>query len=517
MSSMIPTVNEMGDGAAGRRENEVVLELKGITKSFPGIVALSEVDLDVKRGEVHAIVGENGAGKSTLCNVITGIFPPTHGAVYWKREAIRISHPSEALAMGIAMVYQERNLIPALTGAQNICLGLEHTRAGLIDEGFSRRTAEALRERVGAKVPLHVPTAELGASQRQMIEILRALAHRPQLLILDEPTASLDRNDIECLFQVVRRIKEEGTAVIFISHKLDEIYSIADRISVFRDGRKISTSRTAELDRPTCIKHMINREMVDQYPKVASQRGRRLLEAVGVSDGRILRDVSLRVHAGEVVGVYGLVGAGRTQFAEVVVGLRKAAKGEVLFEGRPLTPKDSPALRIRKGIFLIPEDRRRKGLFSAFSIKENTSISFLETLRGVFGLLKIQEERRRVRKILDSGMLHVSYKNVDQGIEELSGGNKQKVVIGRWIGRDGLKFLIMDEPTQGIDVGAKREVYNVMRELAERQGIGILCISSELPELIGICDRIYVFKDGAVSAELGREQFNQEAILRSAL
>ena len=507
----------MSDRAFGRRETENVLELKGITKSFPGIVALSEVDLDVKRGEVHAIVGENGAGKSTLCNVITGIFPPTHGTVYWKGEPIKISHPSEALAKGIAMVFQERNLIPALTGAQNICLGMEHARAGLIDEGFSRRTAEALRDRVGAKVPLHVQAADLGASQRQMIEILRALAHEPQLLILDEPTASLDRNDIECLFQVVRRIKEEGTAVIFISHKLDEVYIIADRISVFRDGRKISTSRTEDLDRSTCIKHMINREMVDQYPRVTSQHGRKLLEAVGISDGRILTDVSLLVHAGEVVGVYGLVGAGRTQFAEVVVGLRKPLKGEVRFEGIRLTPKDSPAMRIRKGIFLIPEDRRRKGIFSAFNIRENTSISFLEILRGVFGLIKRQEEKRRVRRILDSDMLHVSYKNVDQGIEELSGGNKQKVVIGRWIGRDGLKFLIMDEPTQGIDVGAKREVYNVMRELAERQGIGILCISSELPELIGICDRIYVFKDGAVSAELGREQFNQEAILRAAL
>ncbi len=499
------------------RKTDSVLELRGITKVFPGIVALSDVDLEVRKKEVHAIVGENGAGKSTLCNVITGIFPPSRGTIYWKGEPIKVAHPSEALSMGIAMVYQERNLIPALTGAQNIALGIERVRAGLIDEAHSRKVAEALRERVGAKVPLDVQAVNLGASQRQMIEILRALAHKPQLLILDEPTASLDRNDIECLFQVVRNIKEDGTSVIFISHKLDEVYSIADRISVFRDGRKISTTITSDLDRGTCIRQMINREMVEQYPKVTSQEGRILLAARGVSDGRTLRNVTLTVKSGEVVGVYGLVGAGRTQFAEVVVGLRKASQGEVLFEGRPLGSKDSPAMRIRRGIFLIPEDRRRKGVFASFSIRENTSISFLETLRGFIGLIRRKEEKRRVRQILDSGMLHVSYKNVDQGIEELSGGNKQKVMIGRWIGRDGLKLLIMDEPTQGIDVGAKREVYNMMRELAERQKIGILCISSELPELIGISDRIYVFRDGAVSGELERTEFNQEEILRRAL
>jgi ribose transport system ATP-binding protein len=507
----------MNDGTISERKTDSVLELRGITKVFPGIVALSDVHLDVRKNEVHAIVGENGAGKSTLCNVITGIFPPTHGTIYWKGEAIRITHPSEALSMGIAMVYQERNLIPGLTGAQNISLGMERARVGLIDEAYSRKMAEALRERVGARVPLDVQAGNLGASQQQMIEILRALAHRPQLLILDEPTASLDRNDIECLFQVVRHIREDGTAVIFISHKLDEVYSIADRISVFRDGRRISTTATPELNRGTCIKHMINREMVEQYPKVTSQQGRILLAARDVSDGRTLTNVTLTVKSGEIVGVYGLVGAGRTQFAEVVVGLRRASHGEVRFEGKPLTPRDSPAMRIRRGIFLIPEDRRRKGLFSAFSIRENTSISFLETLRGFFGLIKRKEEKRRVQQVLDSAMLRVTYNNVDQGIEELSGGNKQKVMIGRWIGRTGLRLLIMDEPTQGIDVGAKREVYNMMRELAERQEIGILCISSELPELIGISDRIYVFRDGAVSGELGRAEFNQEEILRRAL
>jgi len=496
---------------------ELVLELRGVTKVFPGIVALSDVHFDVRKGEVHSVVGENGAGKSTLCNVITGIFQPTRGAVLWRGKPIEIHHPSEALSLGIAMVYQERNLIPSLTGAQNICLGREFTRGGLIDESRCMSFAEALRERVGARAALDVQAGNLGASHQQMIEILRALVHQPQLLILDEPTASLDRNDIECLFKVVRRIKEEGTAVIFISHKLEEVYLIADRISVFRDGTKISTSAAAELDKQTCIRHMINREMTEQYPYVASSRGAKILEARGVSDGRILRGVDLDVCAGEVVGIYGLVGAGRTQFAEVLAGLRKTVSGTVRFDGKMMTVKDAPAARTRRGVFLIPEDRRRKGLFSAFTIRENTSISFLETLRGAFGLIRRGLERRRVREILDSGILHVSYKDIEQQVDELSGGNKQKVVIGRWIGRKGLKFLIMDEPTQGIDVAAKREVYNLMRELAERQGIGILCISSELPELLGVCDRICVMRAGSISAEFARGEFDQEKILTNAL
>jgi ribose transport system ATP-binding protein len=262
---------------------------------------------------------------------------------------------------------------------------------------------------------------------------------------------------------------------------------------------------------------MINREMTEQYPYVASSRGAKILEARGVSDGRILRGVDLDVCAGEVVGIYGLVGAGRTQFAEVLAGLRKTVSGTVRFDGKMMTVKDAPAARTRRGVFLIPEDRRRKGLFSAFTIRENTSISFLETLRGAFGLIRRGLERRRVREILDSGILHVSYKDIEQQVDELSGGNKQKVVIGRWIGRKGLKFLIMDEPTQGIDVAAKREVYNLMRELAERQGIGILCISSELPELLGVCDRICVMRAGSISAEFARGEFDQEKILTNAL
>lgn len=496
---------------------EAVLMLRGITKTFGGVVALSDTDFDVRKGEVHAICGENGAGKSTLCNIVTGIYQPTEGEMYWNGKQVRIFHPSEALTMGIAMVYQERNLIPSLTGAQNICLGRESVRLGIIDEHRSTEMANILRERVGAKVPLDIPVSELGASQRQMIEILRALSHEPELLILDEPTASLDREDIQCLFDVINRIKKEGKAVVFISHKLDEVFSISDRISVFRDGKKISTNDASKIDKHMCIKQMINREMTDQYPSVRACRRDVLLEAEGVSDGFEIKGVTMNIHRGEVVGGYGLVGAGRTEFAEILCGLRPMKDGKIRFQGESLEENESPSQRIDKGIFLIPEDRRRKGLFSSFSIRENASIVLLKDLIGILDIVKRSEEKRRVNDILNSKKLRVVYNHMEQGIEELSGGNKQKVIIGRWLSMKGLNLLIMDEPTQGIDVGAKREIYNLMRELVEKEGIGILCISSELPELIGICDRIYVFRDGTISAEFERGEFDQEEILACAL
>lgn len=517
----------MNEGGAGREESkekkgrasggDVVLEFKNITKQFPGVLALNGVDLDVRKGEVHAIVGENGAGKSTLCNILTGIHRPTHGEIYWKGKPVQVSHPSEALKMGIAMVYQERNLIPYLTGAQNICLGQERIRWGIIDESHSLKVANQLRERVGAKVPLNAPTSQIGASSRQMIEILRALAHDPELLILDEPTSSLDRDDIQALFHVVERIKKEGRAVIFISHKLEEVFSISDRISVFRDGQKISTNPTAEFDTRTCIKHMINREMVEQYPEVKTNPGDKLLEAKKVSDGIVLKDVTLQVHKGEVVGLYGLVGSGRTEFAEVVFGLRPMRSGEMSLSGAGLSRDDSTQMRMEKGISLIPEDRRRKSVWEFFNVRENMSIAILKDIVNTLGLVKRREEKNRVRTILNSGSLRVVYRDMEQEIDDLSGGNKQKVVIGRWLARKGLKMLIMDEPTQGIDVGAKREIYNLTRGFAEKQGIGVLFISSELPELIGVCDRMYIFREGTVSAELSRQEFDREKILFYAL
>lgn len=510
-------VEESREKKGSTSGGEIVLEFKKITKRFPGVVALEEVDLDVGKGEVHAIVGENGAGKSTLCNILTGIHRPTQGEIYWKGKPVQVSHPSEALRMGIAMVYQERNLIPYLTGAQNICLGQERIRWGIIDEAHSLEVANQLRERVGAKVPLNVPTSLLGASARQMIEILRALAHDPELLILDEPTSSLDRDDIQALFHVLERIKKEGRAVIFISHKLEEVFSISDRISVFRDGQKISTNKTAEFDTRTCIKHMINREMVEQYPEVKTNRGEKLLEAKGVSDGISLKDITLQIHKGEVVGLYGLVGSGRTEFAEVIFGLRPLSGGQLTLGGAGLGHNDSTQMRIEKGIFLIPEDRRRKAIWEFFNVRENMSIAILGDIINTLGLVKRREEKNRVNSILKSGNLRVVYRDMEQEIDDLSGGNKQKVIIGRWLARQGLKLLIMDEPTQGIDVGAKREIYNLTRDFVEKQGIGVVFISSELPELIGVCDRMYVFREGTVAAELSRQEFDREKILFYAL
>lgn len=494
----------------------LLLEVRGVTKIFPGVVALNKVNLGIEEGEVHAVVGENGAGKSTLCNVITGIYTPDEGKLFWKGREVHFYHPRQALDMGIRMVYQERNLIPFLTGAQNICLGEEETKRGLIDERNILETADMLRKRLGTSVPIDVPVNQLSASARQMIEILRAFHRRPTLLLLDEPTASLTETDAETLFHVIENIKKEGVSVVFISHKLKEVFRIADRVSIFRNGQKVYTGKASELDRDTCIKYMINRELKKQYPEVIPSAKEKLLEVQRVSDGDRVKDINFYVRRGEVVGFYGLVGSGRTELSELIYGLRPKKRGKIIFNGEELEI-GSPEEAIEKGLLLVPEDRKEHGLFYNFNLKQNLTISFLKRNLSLFlGLVKLKEEVKVAQNIANSSQLSLKYKDINQNIDELSGGNKQKVVIGRWISQKNMKLIIMDEPTQGIDVGTKYEIYALIRNLA-KQGIGIIFISSELPELLGVCDRLYVFKEGTIAGELSRGDFDEEKVLHYAL
>lgn len=497
-----------------------VLKTEKITKRFPGLTAIDSLDFSMNAGEIRAIMGENGAGKSTFCNMVTGIYTPDEGKVFFDGREVRFTHPRQALDAGISMVYQERNLIPFLNGAESICLGLEERRLGcFIDNRQIRRVAEAVRERVGADVPLDRPVGRLSPAQQQMVEILRAVVHEPKLLILDEPTASLGGEEAEKLFAVMRQLKEHNVGVILISHKLNEVFAVCDSVSIFRNGKHIITDSSDKLDRASCVQHMLGRDMSSQYPPVVSTRKERvLLEARDLTDhaGRMDR-FSFKVHEGEVVGLYGLLGAGRTEIAETVFGLGEALGGTVLVGGEAMPPRYRATEMIKRGVMFIPEDRRSNGLFTGnFGIKENLTLPSLSDVSGLFGLISRRRENAMAEKISSFESLRIKCRDYNQSVSELSGGNQQKVLIGRWIFHKAMRMLIMDEPTQGIDVGVKHDIYKLIRDLAA-DGVGILMISSDLPELTGVCDRLYVIGDGKRKAELGRKDFDDEKILEMVL
>ncbi len=501
-------------------KKEPVLRTEGITKRFPGLVAIDSVDFSLAPGEIRAVMGENGAGKSTFCNMITGIYVPDEGKVFFNGSEVRFTHPRQALDAGVSMVYQDRNLIPFLTGAESICLGLEEPKWGcFLDNEKIRRTAEEVRERVGADVPLDVPVKSLSPAQQQMVEILRAVVHEPKLLILDEPTASLGGEEAEKLFAVMRQLKDRGVGIILISHKLNEVFAITDTLSIFRNGRHIITDSCENLDRVTCVKHMLGRDLGSQYPEVVSTRKDRvLLEAKGLTDhaGK-MRNFNFTVNEGEVVGLYGLLGAGRTETAETVFGLAPALSGSVVVDGKEMSGNYKVTDMIDLGVMFIPEDRRSNGLFTEnFGIRENISLPSLADVSTILGIINTTKEEAMAKRVATYDSLRIKCRDYSQSVTELSGGNQQKVLIGRWIFHRNMRMLIMDEPTQGVDVGVKRDLYLLIRELAAK-GVGILMISSDLPELTGVCDRMYVIGDGSLKAELPREQFDDEKILEMVL
>jgi ribose transport system ATP-binding protein len=509
---------KQGISSKGTNKDEIILKVEGVTKYYPGIIALDNVDFLVKKGEIHAVVGENGAGKSTLCNVITGVQRPNIGKIFWKNKKIYFSQPKDAIDVGIRMVYQERNLIPFLTGAQNICLGNEKCKGFLVDEEKTYSKACETRERLGINVVLNEKVSSLSSSSRQMIEILRAFIVQPELLILDEPTSSLSEGDIEVLFKVIKNIKSQGISVIFISHKLNEVFALSDRISIFRNGKKINTAKTSTLNREQCIKYMINRDLKRQYPEVVNHTIKeKMLEVKNLQSFPEIKNVSIHAYKGEVLGFYGLVGSGRTELAEAIYGLRKKDKGEIIYNKKQLHEKYSPEESIKDGLLLIPEDRKEHAIFRSFDIKKNISIPVIKSKFSEFlGLINMKRETIYAEHIANLPFLRLKYRNLRQSLDDLSGGNKQKVIIGRWLEIDNTKLVIMDEPTQGIDVETKYEIYILIRILS-KNGITVIFISSELPELLGVCDRLYVFRFGYITKELQREEFSEEKVLKYAL
>ena len=486
-----------------------LIEMRGIRKVFPGVVALDNVDFDLYPGEVHALVGENGAGKSTLIKIISGLYHRDGGTMLIDGQPVDFRSPADSVARGIKVVYQELDLVPELSIAENVFLGsFPRTRLGTVDwRKLYADTAQLLR---GFNLDIDPTTrvSELRVSEQQLVEIARALSRQARIIIMDEPTSALSPSEVNNLFGSIQCLKEVNVGVIYISHKLDEVYQIADRVTVFRDGKRIVTRPVAETQPHELVNLMVGRELKDYFPKTPAQIGRPLLEARGICSGRV-QDFNLTVHAGEVVGVFGLVGAGNHQVGRALFG-DVDRSGEVVVDGQPLAPGE-PVDALQKGLALLTENRRADGLVPLLSVKSNLSLAVLNQM-ATGGWIR---QRQEVAVATDQvTRLAIKTPSLDQAIRFLSGGNQQKVLMGRWLLRDP-KVLILSEPTRGIDVGAKAEIYRLIDQMAHR-GIGILVISTELPEIMGISDRIVVMFNGRIAAEFSRAEATEEKLIAAA-
>jgi ribose transport system ATP-binding protein len=489
--------------------DQVLLEIKGLTKTFPGVQALQSVDLDVREGEVHALLGENGAGKSTLIKILSGAYPKDRGEILYQGKPIEIKTPHHAQQLGISTIYQEFNLGPDLTVPENIFLGHLPQRGLLVDWGRARVRAEEILDRLGVKLPMNVPASKLTVAEQQLVEIAKALARETRLLIMDEPSAVLGEKDLEKLFQVVRSLKAEGISIIYISHRLVEIFEIADRVTVLKDGRLVGTRAVADVTMPELVRMMIGRDLQDVYPRRNASVGDVLLEVKNINRPGVLHDISFQVRAGEIVGIAGMRGAGRTELARAIFGA-DPHQGTIVLSGQALTMR-SPQDAIRHRVALVTEDRKAEGLFLKLSVSTNTTISGLKALCR-WGIIRLRRETATVARLIER--LTIKAPNANFIVGNMSGGNQQKVVLARWL-NIGARVLLLDEPTRGIDVGSKTEIYQIMAQLAE-QGAGLIMISSELPEVLGMSDRVLVMHEGRLVKELSRAEASEESIMMYA-
>ncbi|MCC6314162.1 MAG: sugar ABC transporter ATP-binding protein [Thermomicrobiales bacterium] len=490
----------------------VVLAMEGIRKTFPGVVALDDVDFEVRAGEVHALLGENGAGKSTLIKIVAGLYRPDAGVIRVDGEPVEFRNPADSLERRIKVVYQELDLVPGLSVAENVFLGgYPRTSHGLVDfAAMRRRTTELLGE-LGLTIDPDRPVGELRVAQQQLVEIARALSRHAQLIVMDEPTSALSSGEVDILFGVIARLQERGVAIVYVSHKLDEIYRIADRVTVFRDGKRVVTEAAAATTPRQLVAWMVGRDLQDLFPKTAPEIGRPLLEARGVS-GSGLHGIDLTVRAGEVVGIFGLMGAGINTVGRVLFGASERAGGTVALDGqaiRPNTPRDA----IAKGLGLLTESRKDDGLVLPLSVRANMTLASLSRFANL-SWIHGREEARAAGQWVDR--LSIKTPSLAQPVRYLSGGNQQKVLMARWLLRQhNLKVLMLAEPTRGIDVGSKAEIYRLIDEMAHG-GMGILFMSTEIPEILGIADRILVMREGRITAELTRAEATQERLVAAA-
>lgn len=485
------------------------MEMQGITKRFPGVVALGGVDFELERGEVHVLLGENGAGKSTLIKMLSGAYRPDEGEILLDGQRVEISSAAEAQRLGISTIYQEFNLVSELTVAENVFLGRQPRRFGFVDRGRMRDKTRNLLGRMKVRIDAGEKVSNLGVARRQMVEIAKALSLDAKILVMDEPTASLSGQETERLFEIVEGLKEEGVGIVFISHHLDEVTEIGDRVTVLRDGKYVDRV-PADTDHAELVRMMVGRSIEDQYPRRKGELGEVLLEVKNLAREGVLEDVSFSLQAGEVVGMAGVVGAGRTELARAIFGVDPVDSGEVRVGGKVLRP-GWPRESKRRGIGFITEDRKGEGIVPPLSVAENLGLAALSRYTRL-GFVDRRRQREQARKMIED--LNIRTPGPEQEVRNLSGGNQQKVVIGKWL-LAGSRVLIMNEPTRGVDVGAKVEIYELMNDLTEG-GAGILMISSDLPEVLGMSDRILVMGEGRITGELPREEATQEKVMSMA-
>lgn len=488
-----------------------VVEMRNIHKSFPGVHALKGVSLNLYEGEVMALLGENGAGKSTLMKVLSGIHQRDDGTLKIFGQEVGNLNPKSARENGISIIHQELNLAGHLTVAENIFLGRELTKNGILQHHEMNKRAQKLLDDLKVDLKATEVISELSVSKQQMVEIAKSLSVNAKIIIMDEPTSALSFKEIEELFRIINDLKATGTTIVYISHKMDELKYIVDRVTIMRDGTFIDEKHFKDITMDEIITKMVGREITEKYPTVEVKRGDVILEVNDLNAGKLVRNISFDLYAGEIVGIAGLVGAGRTEMTRALFGVDPKESGEIYLYGKALDVK-SPVDSIKAGLVLAPEDRKHDGLCTKLSIRENITLSNLDMISNKMGVISRQKEI----KMCDTAIKNLGIKvaSVENNADSLSGGNQQKLVVAKWLSRDS-NVIIFDEPTRGIDVAAKVEIYKLMNELKE-QGNAVLFASSEMPEILGIADRILVMCEGRITAELMTENTDQEEIMRYA-
>ena len=492
--------------------SEYILEMLNISKSFAGVQALKNVSIRCRRGQVYGLVGENGAGKSTLMKILAGAYKADAGEIIYQGERRAGASAGEIIDSGISIIYQELALIPQMSVAENIFLGREPRRAlGILNLRELHQRAEALLKRLGIRLDTRLPVSELTVAQRQLVEIAKALSQNADLIVMDEPSAILAGSELEQLFSIIESLVEQGVTIIYISHRLDEVFRIADEVTVLKDGELVDTRTVDQLDRATLVELMVGRPLDEIFPQTEHEQGQLVLVAENISTDTILEDASLELYAGEILGIAGMVGSGRTELARALFGADPLTSGTISLVGDKSASWSSPAQAIDSGLVLVPEDRKSHGLFTSLSVRVNVTLPILSRLTQI-GVIDSRAEDKLVEAAKER--LSIVMASADQEAQYLSGGNQQKVVLAKWL-ETNPAVVILDEPTRGVDVGAKFEIYKLMRQLNDR-GIAIVMISSELPEVIGMSDRILVMNDGSIVGEVAQAEATEAGIIELA-
>lgn len=491
--------------------NEVIVSMKNISKSFPGVKALDKVNFELRSGEVMALLGENGAGKSTLMKILSGVYTRDEGSMEIFGKEYGDLTPKQAQQAGVAIIHQELNMCKHLSVAENMFLGREIQ--GKISLNNARMEEEAQRILDDLKISINPKqiVGDLPVSKQQMVEIAKALSINAKILIMDEPTSALTAREIEDLFRIIRKLKSEGRGIVYISHRLEELAQIVDRVTIMRDGQYITDGNFADMTMDQIIANMVGREIKEKFPRVECEKGRKIFEVKNLNAGKMVRNINFAVYEGEIVGFAGLMGAGRTETTRAIFGVDPKESGQIFVDGKEVhihCPMDA----IKNGVVLAPEDRKKDGLCTKLSIRQNLALPNLDWVCSKFGVINSSKENKLCEKAVDDLKIKTPSVEIDSG--NLSGGNQQKVVVGKWMARDS-RVVIFDEPTRGIDVGAKVEIYNLMNEL-KKQGIAVMFVSSEMPEVMGIADRIIVMCDGRITGEVMARETTQNEILTLA-